>query len=388
MRERWKLVQAYANGEASMAELCRRFGVSRKTGHKWWHRYCEEGKDGLRGRSSRPRRSPSQTPEEVERAIIRLRRTYPCWGPRKLRVALKHDSPDLEVPAASTIGEVLKRNGLVPRRRRKRKSLPASSPFAEFHAPNAVWCADFKGQFPTGAKTCYPLTIVDGYSRFLIACRVLSRTRFEDVKKVFFDAFKAHGIPDVIRTDNGPPFASKGAGGLSRLSVWWMRLGIIPERIRPGHPEENGRQERFHRTLKLETARPPAGGLGAQQRRFDRFLPIYNEVRPHEALGQRPPATFYEPSARPAPERYVEPEYPDAYEVFRTNKNGAMNWRGYRIQLNTSLDRQLVGVVRVGSEFDVRFGPVWLGRFKQPRRNTRNIRLITAPWKQQDAGRS
>ncbi len=362
-----------------MAELCRRFGVSRKTGHKWWARYCKEGRDGLKDRTSRPRRSPRQTPEATEKEIVKLRRAYPWWGPRKLKEVLANELPDLEIPAPSTIGDVLKRNGLIRRRRRRRSRLPPTSPFAKYGAPNAVWCADFKGQFSTGAKKCFPLTIVDGYSRFLIACRGLSRTRFRDVKKVFYEAFKAHGIPDVIRTDNGPPFASKGAGGLSRLSVWWIKLGIVPERIRPGHPEENGRQERFHRTLKLETARPPAGGLGAQQRRFDRFVPLYNEVRPHEALGQKPPADFYEASARPIPERYVEPDYPEAYEVYRTNKDGSVTWRGYRIHLNTSLDRELVGIVRVGCEFDVCFGPVWLGRFKQPRRNTKEIRLITLP---------
>ena len=363
-----------------MAELCRRYKVSRKTGHKWWRRYCEGGVEALKDRRSRPLSSPRQTPVNVENELVKLRRSYPTWGPRKQKPRLEKLRPDLEVPAPSTIGEVLKRNGLIVRRRRPRQSVPATSPFAGYERANAVWCADFKGHFAVGSKRCHPLTIVDGYSRYLVACQALSRTNGERVRKVFFEAFRTFGLPDVIRTDNGPPFASTGAGGLSDLAVWLMKLGIRLERIEPGHPEQNGRQERFHRTLKQDTASPPCGSLAAQQRRFNIYRQHYNEVRPHEALGQEPPSEFYQPSTRPLPDRWLDPAYPDSYELFRTTAGGAITWRGFHIQLNRCLDKECVGVVhRDGQDYDAYFGEAWLGQFAKPRTNTKNIRLITSP---------
>ena len=375
MEQRFKFVAAYLKHEGSMADLCRSFGVSRKTGYKWLHRYYGEGPGGLEDRSSRPRSSPQQTPEVVEKAILDLRKTYPRWGPKKLRAVLLVHRPELEIPAASTIGEVLKRHGLVVPRKRRRSELPRTSPFAKYERPNAVWCANFKGDFLAGSTRCYPLTIIDGYSRFLITCVGLTKTRFLEVKKAFYAAFKQFGLPEVIRTDNGPPFASRGAGGLSKLSAWWIRLGITPERIEPGHPEQNGRQERFHRTLKLHTARPPQTSLRKQQLAFSRFRAEYNEVRPHEALGQKPPAEFFECSSREIPSKRLDPEYDFDFECFMTNRKGDINWRGWRIHVNSCLDRELVGVTETDGVFEVYYGPVCLGAFEKPRTKKAEIQL-------------
>lgn len=372
-----------------MSELCRLHGVSRKTAYKWWRRYCASGVEALKDRTSRPGSSPRQACEKVERAIVEMRQAYPTWGPRKLKAVLERTHPRLVIPAPSTIGEVLRRNGMLVRRRRRRRAVPATSPFASYGEPNAVWCADFKGHFPVGGKRCHPLTIIDGYSRYLIACKALTNTDTKTVRKVFMEAFKAFGVPQVIRTDNGPPFASTGAGGLTELSTWWIKLGIVPERIEPGHPEQNGRQERFHRTLQQETVLPPCASVIAQQRRFHRHRQTYNEVRPHEALGQVPPATFYSRSLRPLTDRWLDPRYPDSYEVHRTTSAGSISWRGHHLQLNRCLDREAVGVRRIGRRtFEVFFGPVSLGSFREPRSNAKTIRLITPSLVRRQSDRS
>lgn len=377
VNERVKFFVAWQEGTESIAALCRRFGVSRRTGYKWLKRGMD-GLDQLADRPSAPGSTPHKTPVRVERAVVALRKKYPLWGPKKLAALLASQEPDLPVPAPSTIGEILKRNGLIVPRRRRRGGPPATSPFAEYGEPNDVWCVDFKGDFRVGAKRCYPLTIIDGASRYLLVCRSMSRIRTQDVRKAMFAAFEEFGLPKAIRSDNGPPFASNGAGGLSALSAWWVALGIVPDRIRPGHPEENGRQERFHRTLKQATAQPPAGSLSAQQRRFDAFRARYNDTRPHEALGQRPPADFYAPSGREMPWERPEPEYPEQFESYRTDRRGAINWRGYALHLNACLDRELVAVHRASDTyFDVFFGPVRLGRFTKPNSKTKKLTLKT-----------
>jgi transposase InsO family protein len=377
MKERIKFVLAYEEGTESIASLCRRFRISRKTGYKWLMR-AHDGLDALKDRPSRPGSTPHKTPEKVERVVVATRKKYPHWGPKKLAVVLGMLEPDIDVPAPSTIGEILKRNGLIVPRRRRRGGPPATSPFSEYRGPNDVWCIDFKGDFRVGSKRCYPLTVIDGASRYLVVCRGLSRIRTQDVRRALHDAFKEFGMPTVIRTDNGPPFASTGAGGLSKLSAWWINLGITPERIEPGRPDQNGRQERFHRTLKQATASPPSGSLSAQQRSFDRFRAEYNELRPHEALGQRPPVDFYEPSPRELPWSHTEPEYASHVESYRTSTTGAIVWRGRKLQLNSCLDRQLVGVEQVDdSHYDVYFGPIRLGRFTKPNSKTKEIKLDT-----------
>lgn len=328
MSERLKFVAAYVEYEASFSDLCRDFGISRKTGYKWVRRYQAEGVTALEEISRAPHAHPNAVAPDIVQTIVAIRRRHPRWGPRKVRVVLRRQRPRIELPAASTIGDILKRHGLVRPRRRVRRSSPYAARLREYVAPNAVWCADFKGCFPVGGvggERCHPLTISDGYSRYLLRCRGLRRPLSQYAKRVFESAFNEYGLPRAIRTDNGPPFSTLAPGGLSRLSIWWIRLGIRPERIMPGRPEQNGRHERMHRTLKAETAKPPRASFSAQQRAFDRFQLEYNEQRPHEALGQVVPASLYRPSLRSYPQELPEPDYPRHFESRVAYPNGVIS---------------------------------------------------------------
>ena len=301
MNERVRFIGSYLEDLEPFSCLCERYGVSRKTGYKWVVRYESDGVAGLEERSRAPLLHPHAVADEVLDKILRARKKHPRWGPRKLRVILQRHYPELALPAASTIGEVLRKNGLIQKRRRIRRSSPYGERLGDYGKPNSVWCADFKGHFPVSGERCHPLTVSDGCSRYLLACRSLRRPLFAPSQKVFESVFREFGLPDTIRTDNGAPFSTLAPGGLSRLAVWWIRLGIRPERIQPGRPDQNGRHERRHRTLKSETAKPPRASFRAQQRAFDRFREEYNEIRPHEALGQEVPASRYQPSNRPYP---------------------------------------------------------------------------------------
>ena len=258
-----------------------------------------------------PRRHPNQTAAGMEEAVLELRQAHMRWGPRKLKRILERDQPGRSWPAASTIGELVRREGLVVARKKRRRTAPYTEPLAHAEGPNRVWCADFKGWFRTGdGERIDPLTISDAHSRYLLRCQAVEKTDTARARGIFEAAFREYGLPAAIRTDNGAPFASHAVAGLSRLAVWWMKLGIVPERIAAGHPEQNGRHERMHRTLKQETAEPPAANRRAQQRAFDRFRQEYNEQRPHEALAMQTPAAIYAPSPRSYPARVPEPEYP------------------------------------------------------------------------------
>lgn len=345
--ERVHFVVEVERGELSKAGLCRQFRISRPTGEKWLRRYAELGLPGLLDQSRAARRHPNETPEEVAELIVALRRRHRHWGPKKLRVLLERKYPQIDWPACSTMGEILRRAGLTVPRRRRHRTPPYTEPFAACDGPNAVWCADFKGWFRTadGAR-CDPLTISDGHSRYLLRVQVMPETKGGPVRALFEATFREYGLPWAMRTDNGTPFASHGIGGLSRLSVWWMKLGIVPERIQPSHPEQNGRHERMHLTLKQATASPPAKDLRRQQVAFDRFRKEFNEQRPHEALGQKCPASVYAPSAR----EYVEPgsvEYPAGMEVRSVKGNGVFNWRGQVVFLGEALGRERVGLAEV-----------------------------------------
>lgn len=283
MRERGRLVRAYATGRYTITELAETFGVSRKTAHKWLGRFKEAELAGLAGWSHAPHHHPNATPEAVVAAVIRQKQAHPTWGPLKLQPAVE-DSPEVTAawPAPSTRGAILARAGLTQTRRRRRRVPPSSQPFGACDQPNAVWCADFKGWFRTGdGQRCDPLTVSDAYSRLLLCCQGLSRPDYVHVRPVFEATFREYGLPTAIRTDNGPPFASVGVGGLSPLAVWWVKLGIRPERIMPGHPEQNGRHERMHSTLKEECCSPPARTPSAQQLCFDEFRQTYDWQRPH-----------------------------------------------------------------------------------------------------------
>lgn len=288
MRERVRFVVDVDRRDLPVVELCERYGVSRKTAYKWLGRYRADGPAGLEDRSRRPEHSPNATDPVVVALLEELRRRHPTWGAGKLLKVLGRREPELHLPARSTGCELLKRAGLVLQSRRRLRRGHPGPPLSVMDEPNAVWCADFKGQFKTrDGVYCYPLTVTDGFSRCLLCCQGLRCTRHELVKPLFTRLFHEYGLPWIIRTDNGAPFASTALGRLSHLSVWWIRLGIHPELTEPASPAQNGRHERMHKTLKAETARPPAGSLAAQQVRFNAFRREFNEERPHEALGKR-----------------------------------------------------------------------------------------------------
>jgi len=349
MSERVKFLAAYLECEGSnFSDLCQDFGISRKTGYKWVRRYEADGVAALKDRSRAPHVHPNAIREDIVQAILAIRRQHPRWGPRKLKVVLSRKRPRTLLPAASTIGEILTREGLVRPRRRARRSSPYGERLREYDAPNAVWCADFKGCLPIGGirggARCHPLTISDGYSRFLLRCHALRRPLSQYAKRVFESAFCEYGLPRAIRTDNGPPFSTLAPGGLSRLSVWWIRLGIRPERIMPGRPEQNGRHERMHSTLKAETAKPPRSSFRAQQRAFDRFQTEYNEERPHEALGQEVPASLYRPSFRSYPSQLPEPEYPQDFETRVAYPNGVITFGSTQWYVSGCLAGERIGL--------------------------------------------
>lgn len=376
MEERMKFVCEYLDGDVWMAALCRDYGVSRKTGYKWLARYRAEGLLGLRDRSRAPHGHPRAVPEEVVAAVLSVRQRHKRWGPRKVRAWLVARHPGIDWPAASTIGALFDRAGLTVPRRRRRRVPPRTAPLAHCRAPNEVWTEDFKGWFRTGdGCRCDPLTLQDADSRYLLRCRGLERLDGGQVWPQLEVAFRAYGLPDVLRSDNGAPFASPAAGGLSRLAVKLIKAGVVPERIEPGKPQQNGRHERLHLTLKQETASPPAASLRAQQRRFDRFQRIYNEERPHEALGDKTPASVYRPSSRVYRGRLHSPHYPDDHQVRRVRSNGDIKWHGRTIFISGVLVGEPVGLEEHDNGiWAVRFGPIELGaidhkgRFHKPRR--------------------
>ena len=291
--ERKAFLLAYRRGEVSFSAICRAFNISRPTGYKWLDRFAREGEAGLCEQSRAPLHPARGTPRFMQDRILELRQTHPSWGPKKLLAWLHQKEPRVAWPAASTVGELLRREGLAHPRPPRRRTPAWLEPLAHAQNPNDVWCADFKGWFLCqNGERCDPLTITDAYSRYLFGCCSVPKTDGPNVRRVMEAAFRTYGLPLAIRTDNGPPFASQGLAGLSRLSVWWIRLGITPERIDPGCPQQNGRHERFHLTLKNETAAPPRISLRAQQQAFARFQHEYNFERPHEALSQQTPPSY------------------------------------------------------------------------------------------------
>ena len=365
MEEKLRFVYDYERDEQTMTELCQRYGIARETGYVWLRRYPQSGVLGLVELNRAPARHPNQTPLRIEEAVLGMRQAHMRWGPGKLKRVLERDEPGQHWPAASTIGGLLKREGLVVSRKRRRKTAPYEEPLAHADGPNRVWCADFKGWFRTGDGTRIdPLTISDAYSRYLLRCQAVENTDTERVRAIFEAAFREYGMPGAIRTDNGAPFASCGLGGLSRLAVWWIKLGIVPERIAAGHPEQNGRHERMHRTLKQEVAMPPAADRRAQQRALDRFREEYNEVRPHEALAMQTPARVYEPSSREFPARLPEPEYPATMLVRSIRAHGHFRWQKHDVGLSQVLWGERVGLLPIDDRwYTIYFAQLPLARF-------------------------
>jgi putative transposase len=331
-----------------VTELSGKFGVSRKTAYKWAARYRERGREGLRDLGRAPHRQGRALEPELAQQLIAMRVAAPLWGPRKLRALLQADHPQQPVPAASTIGDLLRKAGLVPARRRRRRWPRKQGGWAPPQGPNEVWAADFKGWVRTAdGRRCDPLTVSDLYSRYLLGCQIVVRPSGAETAAVFERLFREYGMPRAIRTDNGPPFASSGLGGLSRLAVKWLKAGIELQRIAPGQPAQNGCHERMHRTLKAATTLPPAAHRAAQQRRFDRFRMEFNQRRPHEALGQTPPAAHYQASPRRWPARLPEPAYGADYQPRRVRSNGEIKWCGELIFISESLAGELVAALEL-----------------------------------------
>jgi putative transposase len=383
MDERMQFIARVLAGEDAMTVLCRECGISRKTGYKWLGRYHCEGAAGLQERSHAPVRHGQAHDVAVVQAVLGLRERWRHWGPKKLRVKLAELHAELPVPAASTIGDWLRREGLVGPSRRRRHCPAYTRPFAAVTAANDVWCTDFKGWFRTAdGRRCDPFTLSDAHSRYLLHCQAVPRPDEPSVRPIFEAAFREHGLPLAIRSDNGPPFASSGVGGLSRLAVWWIKLGIRPERIVAGKPQQNGRHERVHRTLNEETAAPPAISLPAQQQRFDDFRAVYNTERPHEALGQKTPASLYEPSPRPYPDRLDEPSYGGDVAVRRVRSTGQIKWAGELVFVGEALIGEPVGVVETeGGDWLVRYADIELGYIHPQRRrlSPRPLRGVSKP---------
>lgn len=347
MEERIRMFLEYDSGNWSVSELCRRYGVCRDTFYEWRRRKESGDPAWFMERSHAPLQCWQITDGAIAAKVIAARQRFPYLGPRKLLAVLSREAPDVAWPAASTIGTILKRAGLISPVKRRRRPLDQQRPCTPVTDANDEWSTDFKGWFRTrDQQRIDPLTVADSHSRFLIELRIVAPT-IEGVRPCFEGAFREHGLPLAIRCDNGPPFGSRGAGGLTKLSAWWLKLGIAPHFIHPASPQENGRHERMHRTLKAQTSVPPANNPPEQQARFDAFRRHYNEERPHEALGQRPPAEAYTPSPRAMPFRADDPWYDADHRVRRVRSNGEIKWKGAFVFISEALVEELVGIAEL-----------------------------------------
>lgn len=358
-KEKVLFVSAYEKGEFTMTALCREFGVSRQTGYLWWQRYQRKGVAGLFELSRRPLSQPTKTAPGIRAALVETREKYPRKGPKKIREWLGRHEPEVNWPGPSTIGKILKEERLTkePRRRRGTQSYPTA--LREAQACNDLWCIDFKGWFLTrDGQRCDPLTLMDQYSRYLLACQN-TRISGAGVQPILERCFKQYGMPSRLRSDNGPPFAGRSVGGLSRLAIWLVQLGIVPERIKPGRPQQNSKHERLHRTLKDETASPPAANLTAQQARLDEFRQSYNEDRGHESLNMKRPADVYQPGTRHYTGQRVALDYPSGMTARRVQRRGEIYWRGEPIFLTELLWKEDVGLHQISEDYwKIYYGPL------------------------------
>ena len=365
MDQRLQFLSSYQKEEMSISDLCREFEVSRPTGYRWINRYKEAGPEGLLDLSSKPHSCSHATSELIGDAILAMRRKYPSWGARKLKARLERLQPSVAWPAASTFGNILRRAGLTHPKRKKRRTTPYSEPFSEVTAPNQLWCMDFKGYFNTGDGTrCDPLTITDAHSRYLIRCQIVSRMDLSEVTAVCEAAMREYGMPARIRTDNGAPFAGTGLLGMSKLSLGWRKLGIVHERIQPGRPQENGRHERMHRTLKEDTTKPAAFTLRSQQKKFDTFRHMFNHERPHEGLNNETPGSIYQPSLTMLPGTVKEFLYPKGFETRRINNSGDFSWHKDRVFVSEVFKFEALGFELIAEDvYKVFFRDIELGIF-------------------------
>jgi transposase InsO family protein len=364
--ERHHFAQDLESGQWTMTELCLRYGISRNAGYKWLDRYRQEGPPGLVDRSRAPRSCPHQTPAEVVQLILDEHARY-GWGARKIWKRLRTQDPRRDWPARSTIFDILARAGRThPRRHHRRWKHPGAAPLTTT-APNQIWTIDFKGQFRTrDGIYCYPLTIIDHFSRYLLCCQGLLDVAGAGVSPHLRHLFRTCGLPDAIRSDNGAPFASTGIHGLNRLNVWWLQLGIAHQRITPGSPQENGAHERLHKTLKARATKPAAANLNTQQRAFNAFQQTYNELRPHEALDDDTPASRWASSPRPYPERIAPPEYPGHFEVRRVSRAGTFRLHSGQHFLSQALKDEYIGLEEIQDGlWNILYYETLLGRFDE-----------------------
>ena len=367
--ERFKFIMEVQKNEKSFRMLCREFGISRPTGYKWWERYSEARDPRvLQDRSRAPHKVYRKTKSDIEYLICESRREHPTWGPEKILARLKADYPWKKLPTVSTAGRILKRNDLIKKRKRRLRTPPYTKPFAEVKAPNQLWCIDFKGHFKTlDGTTIYPLTITDAYSRFILCCQPMRSTELIEVGKVMEQVFKKYGLPEAIRSDNGVPFASTGVGGLTKLSVWWIKMGIRHERIEPGSPQQNGRHERMHRTLKNEACKNPARTFWGQNAKFISFVKEFNERRPHQALGNKTPSEVYIPSMKEYRAYNVEHGFPKfGLDYVFINRYGKGEFNGKKLTFSRALADEFIDVYPNGKgKWAFAFGPVLLGQYEE-----------------------
>lgn len=368
MDERLQFVRDAHGDRFTMSELCARYGVSRRVGYKWLARFEAEGRPGLADRSRAPHHRPHRLADRLVELFVTERTAHPFWGARKLLTVLAKRHPRITAwPAPSTVADLLARRGLVKKRRRRRQPIHPGAVRPDTNAPNDLWTADYKGQFRTGdGRYCYPLTIADQHTRYLLSCHGVLSTHAHVAKPVFERAFREYGLPIAIRTDNGIPFATQSVHGLSFLNVWWMRLGILHQRIRPASPQENGAHERMHRTLKRQAILPLRKTCTAQQRNFDAFQHEYNEERPHETLGQETPASRYRRSPRPYPERLPALEYPADHLVKKITTAGTFRFKDRLLYLANAMVDQLIGLEEVDDgEWRIWFNGILLATFDE-----------------------
>jgi putative transposase len=381
MQQRTLFIADHLRGGRAHSELCVEYGISRKTGYKWIERYLRHGVQGLEERSRRPRRSPHATAAHVVAAILECRKRHPRWGPKKILKVLHRQHPQWRWPHRSTGAQILRRHGLIAGKKRRRRIGHPGRPHSCIHAVNQVWCADFKGQFRMGnGQYCYPLTVTDAHSRFLLGCEGMLSPSGVLCQRSFTRIFHQYGLPQRIRTDNGAPFAAYTLARLSRLSVWWVRLGVLPELIEPGKPQQNARHERMHRTLKAHTAQPPAGALRAQQSRFDLFRKEFNYERPHEALDMQTPASLYQRSLRCMPSKLPAFDDPAHFEVRRVMISCGIRWKSTWIAVSAACIGEYLGFEEIDDGlWNVYLGTLKLGRFDERLRRIEDVysRVIT-----------
>lgn len=365
MDQRIRFISECLNNYFPFNELCNQFEISRKTGYKWLGRYKQFGPEGLKDQSRKPADCPHKTDSKIINVIKGIRQKHPHWGPKKLLVRLEKRYPDWIFPAISTTADILKREGLIiPCKRRLRRQHPGC-PQTKAEEPNDIWTADYKGHFKMkNGEYCYPLTVCDMYSRYLLGCQAHKAISLEESKRYFTKLFKEYGLPKRIRTDNGVPFASSAIARLSTLSVWWLKLGIYPEQIEPGRPEQNGKHERMHRTLKKEATIPPEYNLSKQQKRLDRFQDEYNKIRPHEALQMKTPKEIYKLSSRKMPDKIKPYDYPTHYEVRRVSRNSAFRRNNRHINISSTLIHEYIGLEEIDNGiYNVYYRDFLVGRF-------------------------